>query len=332
MNLFLVPYTWARHLQVALVTAGAALIGWTGLLGFLLVIGPFWPLSWDGAVYLMVVAAFVAAASTFAEGNLRRMHLAWRLGRTLLSGAISAGFALAWYWLWTSWSGPLVLPDAFADDIADPTFVSLRMRVGAFFMAGFSTGAGPLVVRKGAGIFDHILAGMAAGLAGGAVWHLCNFTLYFDLYLSGALCAVTWGSVFGLLAWGIPDELYNGWLRVLSPHRYSLRIPVDALDRTPKERFVGHFPRGLDLWLANEQGCAELHVSVAVDDKQVYRVRGLSLQATRVRRFLERIDLRYDPRRPAPLETRLSSGDRVEVGDGKTSSTFEFIMLPREEK
>ena len=235
-------------------------------------------------------------------------------------------------WLWTTWSGPIVLPDAFEDDLADPTFVSLRMRVGAFFMAGFCTGAGPLVVRKGAGPFDHILAGMAAGLAGGAVWHLCNFTLYFDLYLSGALCALTWGGVFGLLSWGIPDELYNGWLRVLSPHRFSLRIPVDALDRAPKERFVGHFPRGLDLWLANENGCAELHVSVAVDDKQVYRVRGLSLQPTRVRRFLERIDLRYDPRRPAPLETRLSSGDRIEVGEGQTSSTFEFIMLPREEK
>jgi len=118
----------------------------------------------------------------------------------------------------------------------------------------------------------------------------------------------------------------------LSPHRYSYRIPIDAMDRSPKERFVGHFPRGLDLWLGTEDGCAELHISMAVDEKQVYRVRGLSLQPTMVRRFLERIDLRYDPRRPAPLETRLASGDRIVVGEGSNTATFEFIMLPREDK
>jgi len=332
VNLFLVPYTWMRHGQVALVTAGAALMAWALLLGWMVVLGPFWPLSWDGAFLVLVLASSVGGASTLAEANLRRMHPAWRLGRTLLSAAISGAFALGWYWLWTKWSGPLLLPDAFEDDIADPTFVSLRVRVGAFAMAGFSTAAGPLIVRKGAGLFDHLIAGLAAGLAGGAAWHLANFTAWYDLYLSGAACALAWGGTFGLLAWGIPNELYNGWLRVLSPHRYSYRIPVDALDRSPKERFVGHFPRGLDLWLGNEDGCAELHISMAVDEKQVYRVRGLSLQPTMVCRFLERIDLRYDPRRPAPLETQLASGDRIVVGQGQASATFEFIMLPREEK
>ncbi len=332
MNLFLIPYDWMRHGQVALITAGAALLAWFALMGWFAVFGPFWPLSWDGAFFLTAITASVAGASTLAEGNLRRLHPAWRLSRSLLSGLISGAFALGWYWLWTTWSGPLILPEAFEDDIADPSFVSLRVRVGAFFMAGFSTCAGPLIVRKGAGLFDHILAGIAAGLAGGAAWHLANFTVFYDLYLSGAICALTWGAVFGLLAWGIPDELYNGWLRVLTPHRYSLRIPIDALDRRPKERFVGHFPRGLDLWLRNQDGCAELHISVAVDEKQVYRVRGLSIQATRVKRFLERIDLRYDPRRPAPLETRLSSGDRIQIGDNEGSAAFEFIMLPREEK
>ena len=54
----------------------------------------------------------------------------------------------------------------------------------------------------------------------------------------------------------------------------------------------------------------EVHLSVAVDKDRAYRARGLSLQPTRVRRFLERVDLRYDPQRPAPLETRLSGGGR----------------------
>jgi hypothetical protein len=74
----------------------------------------------------------------------------------------------------------------------------------------------------------------------------------------------------------------------------------------------------------------EMHLSVAVDEKQRYSARGLSLQPTRVQRFLERINLQYDPRRPAPLQTRLSSGDRIELGDSGTE--LEFVMLPKEEQ
>jgi hypothetical protein len=124
--------------------------------------------------------------------------------------------------------------------------------------------------------------------------------------------------------------LYAGWLRVMSWNRYSRRIPVDALDGAPTERFVGHFTRGLDLFLPVEDAVMEMHLSVAVDEKQRYSARGLSLQPTRVQRFLERINLQYDPRRPAPLQTRLSSGDRIELGDSGTE--LEFVMLPKEEQ
>ena len=45
----------------------------------------------------------------------------------------------------------------------------------------------------------------------------------------------------------------------------------------------------------------------------------------------QRIDLRYDPRRPAPLETELSMEDRILVGgDGQT--VVEFLLLPKEER
>ena len=67
MNLFLVPYTWMRHGQVALVTAGAALMAWAMLLGWMVVLGPFWPLSWDGAFLLMVLSATIGGASTLAQ-------------------------------------------------------------------------------------------------------------------------------------------------------------------------------------------------------------------------------------------------------------------------
>jgi hypothetical protein len=74
-----------------------------------------------------------------------------------------------------------------------------------------------------------------------------------------------------------------------------------------------------------------MHLSVAVDESQNYKARGLSLYPTRVKRSLEKLDLRYDPARPLPLETPLSSGDLLELGDGQSQTVLEFVMLPREE-
>ena len=85
------------------------------------------------------------------------------------------------------------------------------------------------------------------------------------------------------------------------------------------------------MFLNADEGVQELHLSLRVDEKQRYSARGLSLMPTTVKRFLERVDLRYDPRRPAPLETRLSSGDRIRIGDAESFAEVEFIMLPREE-
>ena len=111
-----------------------------------------------------------------------------------------------------------------------------------------------------------------------------------------------------------------------------MRIPVDAEDGAPTERFVGHFTRGLDLFLPGEDGVMEMHLSVVVNEKQQYSARGLSLQPTRVKRFLEKINLRYDPRRPAPLATKINSGDRIELGEGQHLAELEFLMLPKEER
>ena len=136
----------------------------------------------------------------------------------------------------------------------------------------------------------------------------------------------------GLFAWPIPTELYAGWVRVLSDRRLGYRVPVDSPEAPVSERFIGHFPRGLDLYLPVEDGLAELHVSFVRNDRGEYSVRGLSQFPTTVRRFLESVDLHYDPRHPSPLETELSSGDRVGLSDGVHTTWVEFVMLPREER
>lgn len=332
MNIFLVPYTALRHIQVALFTGASAMVAWWLCLSWVVVVSPFWSVEFDGMIFLVAIVAATSASATLAEGTLRRLHPAWRLSRMLLSGAISGGLTAAWFLAWHNVTVPIIFPEEAAADYGDPTLISLRYRIGAFAMAGLSAAMGPLIVRKGAYLLDHLVAGLTCGLAGAAAWHLCNFTAFYDLYFAGAVGAFTLGASFGLLCWGIPNELYTGWLRVLKGGRYSHRIPVDALDRSYKERFLGHFPRGLDMWLPVEEGVLELHASVVVDDDQNYKARGLTLHPTRVKRFLESIDIRYDPRRPAPLETRLSPGDRLVLGEGETQVELEFLMLPREEK
>jgi hypothetical protein len=177
----------------------------------------------------------------------------------------------------------------------------------------------------------HIGGGGAASMLAAAVWHTFGHysDLFGDLYVAGAAAALVWGFVHGLLCWGLPDDLYAGWVRVLSHDRYGVRIPLDSQAGTV-ERFVGHFPRGLDLYLPVERGVAELHASFLADENQRYSVRGLSVSPTVTKRFLERIDLRYDERRPAPFETELSMEDRVLLGE-KGLVVLEFVLLPREE-
>lgn len=332
MNIFLIPYNALRHVQVALVTGGAALLAWWVLLSFMVVIGPFWAPIWDGALFLVCISASTAAASLWAEGSLRREPLFKRIPRTAMAAGIAGCFSLLWFFLWHS----LVLPQLFGAEAGDDSLVSLRFRLGAFLMVGSSTAIGCLIARRGAGFFEHVGAGFASGLAGAAAWHAANSLLH-DLYLAGALGAMALGGTFGLLSWGIPEDLYAGWIRVLTPFRFGHRIPVDALTGGAKERFIGSYPRGLDLRMgpyvdAEPGSVRKLHVSVSYDGKQVYRARGLTVAPTVVRRLFERLDLRYDPRRPAPLETRLSSGDRLEIGRGDHGAVVEFILLPKEEK
>jgi len=286
----------------------------------------------DGVLLLGVMAGTISFASIAGEAALRRRSVFQSSWRIIVATALTVGLAMVGYWLWEQVFNRLPYSDQAALDAVDPTLVSLRYRIGVFFFGGLASGLGPLILRKGAGWINHLAGGAAAGMMGGVTWHWLNFQNHgSDLFWAGAAMGLVWGFFHGLLVWGVPDELYAGWIRVLSWNRYGRRIPVDALDGAANERFVGHFTRGLDMFLAADDGVAEMHVSIAVDENQKYAVRGLSLAPTRVRRFLEQIELRYDARRPAPLETQLKSGDYIEMGEGQNKAAVEFIMLPKEE-
>ncbi len=354
MNIFLLPYTWLRHLSMAYWCASAGLMAWWVVLFGLVVVNLDWPPGLDGPILMATVSMTVAAASILGEANLRRLPI-WRRVVTVatvmgISGVITTIYYYMWHGFTTVVTGFRFFHDPsmtfngaidYAVDASDASLVSITFRMGAFAMGGLGCGTGCLVVRKFQEPVSHLAGGLSAGLLGGIAWYVSGLpsdaSIFVvlapqkDLFLAGALMGLVWGFSFGLLAWSIPDELYVGWLRVLTPNRFARRIPVDGLDGKARERFVGHFPRGLDLFLPIEDGVQELHLSVTVNEKKRYTARGLSQFPTTLRSLLNRVDIRYDPRQPVPVETTLASGDRIVLGEGEQKAEVEFILLPREE-
>lgn len=367
MNIFLIPHTSWRHLSVALFTGGATLLAWWAVLSWIVFLGPFLhgtPFYWgqwaEGMMFLAIVSATGAAANLLAEGSLRRRDIKWRAIWVVLGFVLSFLLTIGTY-LATRTLVSWMASTTFAHITADPNVVTLRYTIPTWGSAGVAMGLGAWIPRKfqrviartfGVGVdmtgapaasswsdrltslFHHLGAGVSGALLGAAIWHLFGHypRIAGDLYTGAALGTFTWGTVFGLLAWPIPDELYAGWIRVLSAERYGLRIPIDHDDGTPAERFVGHFPRGLDLYAPAEHGVAELHTSFVVDEDHNYAVRGLTVLPTTLKRPLETVRLDYDPLRPAPLEHGLKMGDRILMGSGDTVSEVEFILLPKEER
>ena len=363
MNIYLIPYTWMRHFAVAIFTAGICLVVWWLVLAFVVVIKPPWDIYWDGAVFLGLLSGVTAGASQLAETSLRRVPLRWRILRTGGAAGVALFTSVLTYLLWSELIGPAVVKVVIsllgsvlellrarvlggegkledirevAENAADSSLVSLRYRLGVWAMVGMNTGLWASVFRRGGGLLSHLGAGLAAGITAAMVWFVVgysNFSLGTNsLYLASALGAMSFGGMFGLFAWGIPNDLYAGWLRVVTETRFGRRIPIDAKGEHSKERFVGHYPRGLDLYLPAEEGVMEMHVSVLVDQEQQYHLRGLTIAPTRLERLLERVNLRYDPSLPAPKEVELQSGDRILLGPPGHQTVLEFLMLPREEQ
>ncbi|MBN2798494.1 MAG: hypothetical protein JXX28_05040 [Deltaproteobacteria bacterium] len=380
MNIFLIPYTWARHLVPALVVAGAMALYWWIFLVVTVQLGPslyemglLWRQGAEGGYFLIFASVVVSFASLFVEGSLRRRSVVKRVGYAALGGGLTLFFSIFAFLI--AWWTVVLLSGDMRTVVEDPAAVALRFRGVLWGAVGLSAGLGTWMVRKGValvagkvaerfgdrlgeekanaaliaakmetsvgvGFFGHTLGATAASALGAGVWDGVGYygvmptlgIISQDLYLAPALGLVVWGFLHGALTWGIPPELYAGWIRVLSPFRYGHRIPVDRPDGTGAERFVGHFPRGLDMHMPAQNGVAELHASFVVDDTRHYTVRGLSVQPTTVKRLMEQVKIHYNPLSPAPLETALSMEDRVIMSDGANEVVLEFILLPKEER
>ena len=80
MNIFLVPYNWARHVAMALVVGAAGFIAWWIFLFVTIALGPtlfswgmFWTQGAEGWILLSWVATVIGTTSVFAEQALRRV-------------------------------------------------------------------------------------------------------------------------------------------------------------------------------------------------------------------------------------------------------------------
>lgn len=380
MNIFLIPYTWARHLIPGMVLSGVMVAYWWAFLVVTVQLGPMlysmgllWRRGMEGAWFLVLAAAVLTFGSIFIEGALRRRPLIRRLGFAALGGALAMFFSgisylIAWWLVVFASGGMRVVAE-------DPSSVAIVFRGILWASVGLSAGFSAWMVRKGVaflsaklaqrvadkfgeekaaqlriaaqmettlgvGFLGHTVGALASAMLAAAVWDGVGYYGIFpalgwvaqDLYLSPALAMGFWGFAHGSLTWGIPPELYAGWIRVLSPFRFGHRIPVDRPEGTSAERFIGHFPRGLDLQLPAQNGVAELHASFLVNDSRRYTVRGLSVQPTVVKRMLEQVKIHYNPASPAPLETDLNMEDKVILSDGSNETVVEFILLPKEER
>ncbi len=329
MKLALIPHLWTRHFQAGLFVGGAAVIAWWAVVTVATAWQP-WSVGWDGAMYLGALAAATCGASAFGE--------AWILGRhhwkqwilPPIAALVAGGIVAGWLGVYTQWAVGWMFEDRVA---GAHCLVSLRYHLLPWVVTGMTVGVVGASVRRLNGLLVHLGAGLVSGLVGGGVWYAVGYAKFTvgpgDLFYGAALGALAFGFSFAVLAWPLPDHLYVGWVRVLAGGRYGRRVPVDGRDGGARERFVGSWLRGLDIHLP-DPGVAELHASVGVDADQRYRGRGLTLLPTAVLRFLERIDLRYDPKRPAPLETPLHSGDRFVLGESKKTA-IEFLLLPKDE-
>ena len=223
MNIYLIPYTWIRHIAVALVLGATSLLTWWVTLVLIVKVGPalrgfglLWWQSADGLLFLGNVAGMVAFMSLFLEGALRRRPMLWRVLFALVAGVCAGLLTAISYGLIAGLYGYIGGSESMAI-LKDSSLVSLRYRLPMWWFAGLSCGMGAFVARRGQGVMArygygldnfgvesdgevpvagwgdvasdggyHLMGGLVASGFGAAAWHFCG--MYTQIQV---IC--TWG-------------------------------------------------------------------------------------------------------------------------------------------
>ena len=180
----------------------------------------------DGFMIVFLLALTGALGIRTGEAGLLR----WTLRRRILSIALTTAFTFAWalliYWLWS-----LIALGLFDELGRDPHVAALRYRLGDFMAAGLICSLSHISsvrwssraemvskesLKRVVGIA--LLAGLFAAVTASAGWSLANYWIS-QHYWSGLMMFALFGFAWGLGLWTVPDELYTGWIRVLSRDR-----------------------------------------------------------------------------------------------------------------
>ena len=122
------------------------------------------------------------------------------------------------------------------DDVTNPYVVALKLRMCTLLLLVFRRCLCPVGSRwKGWSACSIMLVGFECGYFGTDLEFVsfifaskCAWVILgIRLVLVGLVLCGLW-SVFGLGSWSIPDDLYAGWLRILSAQRFGHRVPIDA--------------------------------------------------------------------------------------------------------
>lgn len=328
MNIFLIPFTWARHWQFAFWSGLFGLICWWLYLVWIISFGAWWSSSLDSFVTSSVLIVSTIASQILGEGSLRRWSLK-EMGKKFGLGLLySSGLSIVFLGTWN-----LISASIFSDVGNIHHIVALKVRLGDIISSGLVTAGTLLALQRATdkNLYIHyLLAGLFAGLGAGAIWSIFGYYIFQNLYWAGAMLCMGFGFFFGLAARSIPDDLYVGWIRIVAGSRFGHRIPIDAKQRLVKERFLGSYPNGLDMYIPPTEQVQELHTSIVHNPhNDTYILRGLSQQHTKMKRFLEWAKLDYNPTSPVPNEVVLQNEDMVEIGE---QISFEFLILPKEER
>ena len=175
--------------------------------------GMVWTAGWDAFVTNGLMASAVVFGNIWGEAALDDGRCDVGLESALGVG-VALGVSLFMTWMWAA-----VAALSLEDIGSVHHVVALKYRWGNLVGTGFAAAMGMLTAEKWRSrpksfVMNYILGGLFAGLTAGAFGPSAYYWVQ-NLYWAGAVLFVSFGFAFGLSTRTIPDDLYEGWIRVL---------------------------------------------------------------------------------------------------------------------